>query len=138
MIYHCPGLGLICIKNADITNIISKVDGSSTTEYSYNDRNQLVEKVVDNAEKHLYTFDMRGNLIQEDMDVLPSTGAPLVTLAAYVFDGTNKMVSGLNASAIKSSYIYNGKGHLAGKSWPVAKDFVIDYTAAVPVPLTED
>jgi hypothetical protein len=48
------------------------------------------------------------------------------------------MVSGTNVNAVTSDYIYNGLGHLVGKNTPGVKQYIPDYTARVPAPLTDN
>ncbi|BDF71892.1 hypothetical protein CE91St41_28730 [Oscillospiraceae bacterium] len=62
-----------------------------------------------------YTYDKRGNLVKEEEICAPTTQGPRnITIAAYRYDETNKMVSGTNADGEYSNYTYNGLGVRVG------------------------
>jgi len=119
--------------------MLRRVNGNNVTEYTHNIRNQLEEKVINGTGRHIYTFDSRGNLISEEIEVAGSQNeVARTTIASYTFDSTNRMIRGRNADGVVSSYIYNGLGHLVGKESPDAMQFVLDYTLQIPVTLTEN
>ena len=86
------------------------------TTYRYNDLNQLVAKEecgyiqsITRIHDYAYTYDKRGNLVKEEEVCAPTTQGPKnITIGAYVYDETNRMVQGANEKGEVSAYTYNG------------------------------
>ena len=77
-----------------------------TTNYSYNELNQLTSKTGPDG-IDIYTYDKRGNLTKE----VRATGAGMtVLLGQYDYDGLNRMVKGRNNLGETSKYEYNALG----------------------------
>ncbi|MCL1806599.1 MAG: hypothetical protein FWG31_02735 [Oscillospiraceae bacterium] len=124
-----PVGNVVSIDGFGANNI--KFELSSST---YNEMNQLTSKTVRNMTGKLlnditYTYDKRGNLIEEE-------DAREWTTKTYEYDGTNRMVRGINGYGDESEYVYNGLGFLVqhiGTAWrgTIVTDYVIDYTRIV-------
>ena len=90
--------------------------------YQYNNLNQMVHKEdcsyissITRLYDYGYTYDKRGNLVQEEEICAPTTQGPKnITIATYKYDETNKMVSGTNKEGEYSNYTYNGLGVRVG------------------------
>ena len=93
--------------------------GSHNTDYRYNNLNQLVDRSDDGWKTHTAgAYDNRGNLTQETYYKANKTSVA----GAYVYDETNRMVSGTNDIGEKSEYSYNGLGALMGQTWTIKKN----------------
>jgi len=114
-------------------NIIREIEmlsGSQTiTSYSINQANRLIGKTI-GQQQYSYAYDKRGNLIEE-LDIANNTGA------IYNYDASNKMIAGKNSAGQESIYSYNGLGALVSNSGEYNKNYVLDYTTAVPKKLME-
>jgi len=62
-----------------IGNLVREINGDNVVQYSYNSRNQLVEKIAASNEKHIYTYDKRGNLVLEEKAAIGLAASELVT-----------------------------------------------------------
>ena len=93
--------------------------GNKSVDYKLNNLNQITSSSDDGWKTYTtYSYDARGNLIQE---VYTKNKKNTIT-GAYVYDETNKMVSGTNAGGEVSNYIYNGLGALAEQQWIITKN----------------
>ena len=97
-------------------NLIYEQIHNKGTEYKYNKLNQQIQKIEDGKDTYNYTFDKRGNLVKAIYAKSNSI------IAQYTYDGTNRMVKGINAEGEESHYIYNGLGYLVANEWIVANN----------------
>ncbi len=165
------GLGLITrtYQYDSLGNLTYETQGlTQKTDYKLNDLNQITTQ-SDNSwllTSKEYTYDKRGNLVTETNVTNTLFSKVKTTEASYVYDETNKMVSGTNAKGEVSGYLYNGLNALVQTEWSLAenpkgyknslsliskllfpsnlknpvvvvKDYVVDYTAETLSPLTE-
>lgn len=94
-------------------------NGSHNMDYRYNNLNQIVDQSDDGWKTHTAsTYDNRGNLTQETY----TKNKKVSVVGAYVFDETNKMVSGTNDIGEQSIYAYNGLGALMENTWIIKKN----------------
>ena len=119
-------------------NLVYEQIHNKGNEYWYDSLNQQVRKVMEGRDTYVNTFDNRGNLVQE---VYQRNQNHSNVVEAYVYDATNRMVSGTNEDGEESRYIFNGLGHLVANELSfnnngygyhgneVRKDYVIDYTS---------
>ena len=94
-------------------------------EYWYDSLNQQVRKVADNHDEYLYSFDLRGNLVEGRYQGNGSSANRLEE--QYAYDATNRMVKGIRYKGTsvayeESHYVYNGFGDLVANEWIIAKN----------------
>ena len=117
----------------------------NTTDYRYNNLNQLTNLTVDENQNYVYTYDKNGNETSETLSGADVTGGSTGTVQlAMTYDVANKMVKGVNAAGEQSSYTYNAIGALVNNtkisgtpSQSASADYVVDYTTNTGVPLVE-
>jgi RHS repeat-associated protein len=118
-------------------NIISRTENQhnipgTITQNEFNEMNQLTAQTIHNMRGELtnrfeFTYDLRGNLIQEH-DTLNAT------TQTYHYDAANRMTRGVNHNGEESIYVYNALNILTRRNDTA---FVTDYTSFVPTILTE-
>ncbi|MCL1809619.1 MAG: nucleotidyltransferase domain-containing protein [Clostridiales bacterium] len=116
--YFYDSLGnLVYEKNANGAN--------KGNEYWHDSLNQQVRKVVDNKDEYLYSFDLRGNLVEGRYQGNGSNANRLEE--QYAYDASNRMVKGTRYKGTsvayeESHYVYNGFGDLVANEWIIAKN----------------
>jgi RHS repeat-associated protein len=129
MEYLYDPVGNIISTITDGTTLVTLPEVSTST---FNAMNQLTSKTLSDGTVIDYIYDQRGNLRQE---VDRATGN---MRRSFVYDATNRMVSGTNEYGETSKYTYNGLGvrtsHTAitndnGTPNTVTTEYVVDYTS---------
>ena len=93
--------------------------GNKSVDYRLNNLNQITQSSDDGWKTSTaYIYDLRGNLTQETY----TKNKKVSIVGAYIYDETNKMVSGTNANGEVSNYIYNGLGALVENQWIITKN----------------
>lgn len=88
-------------------------------DYRLNNLNQITESSDDGWKTQTtYEYDSRGNLVQ----TLYTKNKKQTVTGSYIYDETNKMVSGTNEGGEVSNYIYNGLGALVENQWIITKN----------------
>lgn len=91
----------------------SKVEHGETTQYQYNQLNQLMRQDT-SEEKREYGYDKRGNRVEEHLnDVLNKQ---------FLFDATNMMTKVVNQAGEEGSYTYNGLRNRVGQTIKKAQE----------------
>jgi len=103
-------------------NLIRVNQAGAVTTYTHNAMNQLLTRTGPDGH-FVYTYDNRGNLINESRDG--------VTIRAFEFDALGRMVRGTNELGETSEFEYNAlglrvantqrilPGHMGGQGWDV-------------------
>jgi len=106
-------------------NIVQRVDGQGTTDYTYSARNQLLNEALPGGTNHAYTYDDVGNL-----DSFTDAGAQVnytynnVNLLSSVVEPTN---SSEPASARTTTFTYNAHNSRVLTTFPNGVSQNVDY-----------
>jgi RHS repeat-associated protein len=87
-------------------NLTYEATYGKTTDYKYNKLNQQVREIVNLYDITDYSFDNRGNLVEAKKQQ--------TVTERYTYDATNRMTLGVNEKGESSAYIFNGLGYRVG------------------------